>query len=55
MLLAGDNIDTEKAKLIDIAKKKNDLKDSQVLKQSYKIDKLIIEDLKRQLRKQRQE
>ena len=55
MLLARGNIDTEKAKLIDIAENKKGLQDSQVLKQSRKIDKLIIEDLRGQLREQREE
>ena len=51
MCLLNDDIDTKKEELIAIIQEKNyDLNDHKVLKKSREIDKLIVEDIKRQLK-----
>jgi len=47
----ADDIDTKKEELIAIIQEKNyDFNNPEVLKKSHEIDKLIIEDVKRQLK-----
>ncbi|MFO7818619.1 MAG: aspartyl-phosphate phosphatase Spo0E family protein [Halanaerobacter sp.] len=51
MCLLNDDIDTEKEELIAIIQEKDyDFNDPEVLKKSHEIDKLIVEDIKRQLK-----